>query len=441
MRRILLLAGLMGVLLTACDKKKPEPTVNRVTPPVVDVTKTPVPTDTPAPTAPIQPTAVVADAPVSPSPAPEEPSPTPPPSPTPFAGKPATSIGLSLLVDGLTEPVYLTHAGDGRLFVVEQGGLIRIIENGVLLDTPFLDMSGAVARWALEQGLLSVAFHPNYAENGRFFVNYSKPNGDTVVARYEVSDDPNVADHNSGEIILSVHQPYGNHNGGLVTFAPDGYLYIGMGDGGSANDPDGNGQNRGSLLGTLLRIDVDYEEAAYAIPADNPFVGDEGVRNEVWAYGLRNPWRFSFDLLTGDLYIADVGQNEWEEIDFTAVGSTGGENYGWNIMEGTHCFLSDDCDKTGLEIPVFEYSHDDGCSITGGYVYRGTQFPEMEGNYFMADFCRGTVWSLFREMDGRFTHHQVYDSDLQISSFGRGADGELYLLGHTTGTVYQLLLE
>lgn len=437
MKKIILLF-VMIVLLVACGK--PEGERSSVTPPVVPTktsgpTKTPLPTDTPAPTAPIQSTAVST---TTPSPAPTEPLPTATPSPTPFLGKPATSIELSLLVNGLDTPLYLTHAGDERLFVVEQPGTIRIIENGVLLDAPFLDMKGAVATWALEQGLLSVAFHPNYGGNGRFFVNYSHPNGDTIVARYQASDDPNIADHTSGEIILSIHQPYGNHNGGQLKFGPDGYLYIGMGDGGSANDPDGNGQNLDSLLGTLLRIDVDYEEAAYAIPADNPFIGDDNARNEIWAYGLRNPWRFSFDLLTGDLYIADVGQNLWEEVHFTSADSVGGENYGWKIMEGTHCFESEECDQTGLEIPIFEYHHDEGCSITGGYVYRGQQFPEMEGNYFVGDFCQGTVWTVFGE-NGRFTSNRVYDSQLTISSFGEGADGELYLLDHVGGSVYHII--
>ena len=441
MRKIVIVAGLIGLfLLAGCNDNGHEAEVVSVTPPVV-LTKTPEPTDTPAPTAPVQPTDVPTATPTIAPTEPSPPTPSPTPSPTPFLGKPATSLDLLLVSDKLEKPVYLTHAEDERLFVVEQAGVIRILENGVLLDAPFLDMKGALATWALEQGLLSVAFHPNYGENGRFFINYSAPNGDTIVARYQVSDDANVADHASGEIILSIHQPYGNHNGGQIKFGPDGYLYIGMGDGGSANDPEGNGQNLESLLGTLLRIDVDYEEAAYAIPSDNPFIGDDDARNEIWAYGLRNPWRFSFDRLTNDLYIADVGQNLWEEVHFTAVGSMGGENYGWNIMEGTHCFLSEECDQTGLEIPIFEYHHDEGCSIIGGYVYRGQQFPEMEGNYFAADFCQGTVWSVFREENGRFTSNHVYDSEMQISSFGEGADGELYLLGHTGGTVWQLVMD
>jgi glucose/arabinose dehydrogenase len=347
-----------------------------------------------------------------------------PPTAVPAAS--VSSITLEPIVNGgLIRPIYLTHAGDERLFVVEQPGLIRIIEEGELLEEPFLDIQDRVNDGANEQGLLSVAFHPDYGENDYFYVNYTNDSGDTVIGRFQVSTDEYTADANSETILLTIPQPYRNHNGGQLQFGPDGNLYIGMGDGGSADDPQGNGQNANTLLGSLLRIDVNQDP--YAIPASNPY------GNEIWAIGLRNPWRFSFDRLTGDLYIADVGQNTYEEVDFQPASSPGGENYGWSTMEGQHCFSPRLCNQTGLEQPIFEYDHALGCSVTGGYVYRGQQFLTLYGNYFVADYCTGIIWSLFPEADGTWTSQQVFSSGLIISSFGEDINGELYVIDHSGG--------
>ena len=298
---------------------------------------------------------------------------SPTPTNTPIPSAPVDSIKLVPVIEGaFSRPVYLTHAFDERLFVVEQAGVVHILENGQLLAEPFLDIQDRVGSGQLEQGLLSIAFHPDYQQNGRFFAYYTDRAGTTHVSSFRVSEeDPDRAEPASEVILLSVSQPYPNHNGGQLQFGPDGYLYAGFGDGGSANDPLGSGQDPSTLLGSLLRLDVDHAQDIYAIPATNPFITDENRRNEIWAWGLRNPWRFSFDKLTGDLFIADVGQNIWEEVHFQPAASQGGENYGWNILEATHCFTDSSCDKTGLELPIFEYDHQEGCSITGGYMYRG----------------------------------------------------------------------
>lgn len=439
---------LLMLFFAACKSGDARPTL---TPPIVPVTKEAAPTATltaagvvsPTPTAVPMPTAPGTTAtPIPTSP----PSPTAaPPTSTPLPVAPVTHVQLSPVVTGLFKPVYLTHAFDERLFVVEQSGVIRIIERSTLLPQPFLDIQDRVGSAAPEQGLLSVAFHPNYAQPGqpgygRFFVNYTNKAGDTIIARYEVEgDDPNRARPDSEVVLLTIPQPFPNHNGGQLQFGPDGYLYVGVGDGGSANDPQGNGQNPATLLGSLLRLDVTHEVAAgYAIPASNPFVNDDGRRNEIWAFGLRNPWRFSFDRLTGALYIADVGQNLWEEVHVQPGDSAGGENYGWNIMEGTHCFQTESCDPDGLQLPVAEYGHNEGCSITGGYVYRGRQFPELYGNYFYGDYCFGTIWSLVQFDDGRWLSTRIFQGGLNISSFGESADGEIYVLDHAGGRVLQL---
>lgn len=352
-----------------------------------------------------------------------------------------------LLDGGLAEPLFLTHAGDDRLFVVEREGTIRVVRNGVLSGHPFLDIREKVGSNSREQGLLSVAFHPEYrlpntAGNGSFFVNYTDLNGDTVIARFQASDDGQVTASPASELILmKINQPFPNHNGGQIAFGPDGYLYIGMGDGGSGGDPQGNGQDLQSLLGAMLRLDVSRvdEGRNYAIPETNPFRGEDDGRAEIWSYGLRNPWRFSFDRLTGDLYIGDVGQNRWEELNFQPSQSAGGHNYGWNITEGSHCFRNRfSCDKAGLELPIFEFSHEFGaCTIVGGYAYRGNLLSELQGNYFFADFCNGQIWQLALDDDGRWIQMGSMNAGFQVSSFGEDSEGELYILDYDDGRILQ----
>ena len=333
---------------------------------------------------------------------------------------------LEVVVSGLDNPVHLTApAGDARLFIVEQPGRIRVFRNGRLLDEPFLDIVSRVGSGG-ERGLLSMAFHPRYAENGYFFVNYTDRAGDTQIERYRVSGDADRADGGSAKTILTIDQPYSNHNGGHILFGPDGMLYVGTGDGGGGGDPQGNGQNLQALLGKILRIDVDTGDP-YAVPADNPFASGTGAqRREIWAVGLRNPWRMAFD--DGVLYIADVGQNQWEEINVAPAGQ-GGLNYGWNIMEGAHCYRASSCDRSGLLEPALEYDHGDGCSVTGGLVYRGSRFPGLSGHYFYADYCEGWVRS-FRYADGavRDRREWGFGDHGQVLSFGADAEGELYVL-------------
>ncbi len=343
---------------------------------------------------------------------------------------------LVTVADGFRRPLFVTHAGDrsGRLFVVEQGGLIRLIKDGIVLPDPFLDVSELVSRAArgneyTERGLLGLAFHPDYAENGLFYINYTDANGNTVVARYMVSpDNPDRADPASALPLLYVPQPYSNHNGGHMEFGPDGYLYISLGDGGSGGDPQGNGQNLGSLLGKILR-DVNAADG-YAIPPDNPYVGRADARPEIWAWGLRNVWRFSFDRATGDLYLADVGQNRWEEINFQPATSRGGENYGWNAYEGTHVY-SGQPPASEVVMPVLEYEHGNGwCSVTGGYVYRGERIPALQGMYLYGDWCTGTIWAAQPDANGTWQTSIVLESGRQISSFGQDEAGELYLVDY-----------
>jgi glucose/arabinose dehydrogenase len=288
--------------------------------------------------------------------------------------------------------------------------------------------------------LLGLAFHPDYADNGLLFVNYTDRQGDTVVARFAVSDDPDQADPDSASIVLTVAQPAPNHNGGNIVFGPDGYLYIGLGDGGDAGDAFGNGQNGQTLLGAMLRIDVSVGDGApYSIPPDNPFTGDPGVLDEIWAIGLRNPWRYSFDRLTGDLYIADVGQNVYEEVNIQPAASPGGENYGWPIMEGQHCYPERaSCSAEGLALPVIEYDHTQGCSVTGGYVYRGRAFPALEGVYLFGDYCSGRIWGLAPGGDGTWQVAELIQSGVQISSFGEDEAGEIYVLDMRGGALYQI---
>jgi glucose/arabinose dehydrogenase len=353
-----------------------------------------------------------------------------------------TLVEFQEIVNGLIRPLFLTHAGDSRLFVMTQNGFIYIVQNGSLLTTPFLDVSSLLHADVFgggytERGLLGLAFHPNYALNGQFFINYTDRSGSTVVARYRVSSDRNLADPNSGEILLTQPQPYPNHNGGHLEFGPDGYLYIAMGDGGAAGDPQGNGQNPAALLGKILRIDVDGG-TPYAIPADNPaFTVNPDLAPEVWAWGLRNPWRMSFDRATGDLYMGDVGQNNWEEVNFQPASSAGGENYGWNIFEATR-FFSGAADPGTTTLPFFEYPHSEGNSVTGGYVYRGTDLPSYDGAYFFGDFGSGRIWASYRDEAGAWQTNLFADTDLNISSFGQDVNGELYIV-HYTGTVLKFV--
>jgi glucose/arabinose dehydrogenase len=352
-------------------------------------------------------------------------------------------VELQSIVGGLDTPVGIAHAGDGsgRLFVLEKVGRIRVVQNGVLLPTPFLDITDRVGSSQNEQGLLGLAFHPNYTANGAFFVNYTDRQGNTVVSRFSVSADPGQADPGSEAVLLTLNQPAGNHNGGHLAFGPDGYLYIGTGDGGGAGDRYGNAQNGQTLLGAMLRLDVDGGEP-YAIPQDNPFAGSPSVRDEIWAVGLRNPWRYSFDRLTGDLYIADVGQNVYEEVNFEPAGHPGGRNYGWPIMEGLHCFPADrPCDQTGLTLPVTEYDHTQGCSVTGGYVYRGQEFPSLRGIYLFGDFCSGRIWGLAPAGagSGDWQVALLAQVDVRMSAFGEDEAGELYLLDMSSGQLFRIM--
>ena len=354
----------------------------------------------------------------------------------------ALNVQIEPIITGIDSPVAITHAGDGsgRLFITLQAGKILVFDGQQLLPTPFLDI-GSLITTGGERGLLSVAFHPNYPTNGFLFVDYTDLNGDTVIARYRVSIDPNVADPASAAVLLGIPQPFANHNGGQLQFGPDGFLYIGMGDGGSGGDPLNIAQNLGSLLGKILRIDVGAV-FPYGIPLDNPFTADPNANPEIWALGLRNPWRFSFDRLLGDLLIADVGESSWEEVNFQPAGSLGGENYGWRLMEGNHCFNpSTNCNDGSLTLPVIEYDHSLGnCSITGGYRYRGSLYPDLEGVYFYADFCSGRIWGASRDASGGWTSEQVLDTDLLITAFGEDEDGELYLahFSSANGIIYKV---
>ena len=347
-------------------------------------------------------------------------------------------IQLASVAKGLNQPLGLFHAGDGRLFIVEQGGTIRIWQNGALLEKPFLDVRERVTSGG-EKGLLGLAFHPKFSENRRFFVNYTSPTDGlhTVISEFKVGDQPNEADKNSERILLTVPQPFANHNGGDIVFGPDGFLYIGMGDGGSRNDPHGNGQNLAALLGKMLRIDVEQkgEGKQYGIPADNPFVGRANAAAEVWAYGLRNPWRFSFDGTTGLLYAGDVGQDTREEIDVIRKG----RNYGWNVMEGTICTpgVHPTCDKSLFEPPIIDYPRSEGITVIGGYVYRGKAIPGLAGAYLYGDFGSGRVWAL--RYDGKAVTAQglLLESGKAISSFGEDAQRELYLIDYG-GEVFRI---
>lgn len=334
-------------------------------------------------------------------------------------------------------PVYVTAppADTGRIFVVERTGIIRILQHDVPVTTPFLDLSATIPSTA-ELGMFSMAFHPHYATNGRFYVFFTDVNSDLRIVRYAVSTNPNVADETSADTVLKVVHGGENHHGGQLQFGPDGKLYIGIGDGGCCGDPNGNGQNKHTLLGKILRLDVDGG-TGYTIPTDNPFAQDASAEPEIWAYGLRNPWRFSFDKETGDLYIADVGQDLYEEIDIGAKGA----NYGWRIMEGRHCFDSP-CSTNGLVLPILEYQHSDGgCSVTGGYVYRGTRVTRLIGHYLYADYCSGFVRS-FRYAGGSATEPTEWTTQISpggaIVSFGEDAKGDVYIMTYG-GDLYRII--
>ncbi|HEX3580868.1 MAG TPA: PQQ-dependent sugar dehydrogenase [Thermoanaerobaculia bacterium] len=351
----------------------------------------------------------------------------------------ADEIALKPVVGGLSEPTNIVNAGDPRLFITQQTGRIAIYDGTRLLPQPFLDVSAVISTNGEERGLLGLAFSPHYRDDGTFYIDYTNAAGDTVVARYHVSAaDPNRSDPASAQILLTIAQPYPNHNGGELQFGPDGYLYIGMGDGGSGGDPENRAQTLSVLLGKILRIDVE-NAPTYRIPATNPFVNRAGAAPEIWAWGVRNPWRFSFDGVTGDLWIADVGQDTYEEVDFQPASSTGGENYGWRRMEGFHCYNpSTNCNDGTLTLPVLEYSHADGsCSITGGYRYRGLDYPRLYGTYFYGDLCSGKLWGATPSGSG-FTSRLLLDTSMQITTFGQDVNGELYVADYATGTIYSI---
>lgn len=375
------------------------------------------------------------------------------PTSPPVTDPPLTGFGLEKFIQGLDLPVHLASAGDGsnRLFIVEQAGHVKVWKDGALLAQPFLDLTAKASELSSysEQGLLSIAFHPDYKTNGYVYVDYTNREGDSVIERYSVSGaNPDMADPGSAHAILAQDQPQANHNGGLLQFGPDGYLYIAFGDGGNFDDigaghaVGGNGQSKETMLGKLLRVDVNVPEG-YDIPSDNPSVDEAGSRGEIWAYGLRNPWKFSFDRATGDLYIADVGQggtgrDAWEEVDFQAADSRGGENYGWNLYEGNHERLPG-VPGQDVVFPVAEYTHDPGghCSVTGGYVYRGAAIPTLQGVYLFGDWCSGYLWGL-RNEGGSWRMWELAKPGFPISSFGEDETGEVYVADHQ-GSVYKFV--
>ncbi len=353
---------------------------------------------------------------------------------------------FSRVARNLSSPVFVTHSGDGsgRLYIVEQGGRIKILIDGTVLGTPFLNVAARLSTGG-ERGLLGLAFHPDYVSNGKFYINYTNTAGDTVIAEYTRSTgNANIA-NTSGRILLTIAQPYSNHNGGMLAFGPDRYLYIGMGDGGDAGDPGDRSQNLSNLLGKILRIDVDNKATGkeYAIPPGNPFAGATAGLDEIWARGVRNPWRFSFDRRLGDLWIGDVGQNRYEEIDRSTAASGGGRglNYGWRVMEGNACYNpSSGCSSSGKTLPIAVYSHSLGCSVTGGYVYRGLEYRDLVGGYLFGDYCSGRIWALRAHGSSPQPPVLMVDTALTISSFGEGQDGSLYVVNHG-GEVWKVVAQ
>ncbi|MDP2622472.1 MAG: PQQ-dependent sugar dehydrogenase [Actinomycetota bacterium] len=346
---------------------------------------------------------------------------------------PGGLVGLEAdtVARGLNNPVFLTAPpGDERLFVLAKDGFIWIVTEDGVVEEPFLDIEALVGSDALEQGLLGMAFHPDYSHNGRFFIYYTNVDGDTRLAEYRVSEDPDRADSGSARVVLSADQPGTAHNGGMLLFGPDGYLYVTLGDGGGAGDEFGNAQDRATLLGSILRIDIDNGDP-YAIPADNPFVDDAGAAPEVWVYGLRNPWRIAIDTEAGFMYIADVGQDATEEISVVQWDAAAGMNFGWPVMEGFDCYRAEACDGGAMTLPVLAYPHSEGCSVIGGYVYRGDAIPEMRGHYFYGDWCGGWVRSFRFDGAGAIDERDwtlEFGQIGQVQSFGLGGDGEMYVL-------------
>ncbi len=439
--RYLLILGIL--LLAACRAASPsvEPPPSALLPSPSEMsTSEPAPTPTASPEPPppaVTPAVEFTSPPVTP---------TPENTPSPFSAgiSDASAYAWRPLPVRFDKPVGIQNAGDGsgRLFIVEQPGRIRVLPPSGLLAETFLDLTERVGSQGFEQGLLGLAFHPNYAETGFFYVNYTDLQGNTVIARFQVSEaDANRASPDSETVLLRVQQPYSNHNGGALAFGPDGYLYLGLGDGGSGGDPQNNAQSTETLLGKILRLDVDHGDP-YSIPASNPFFVSGG-RAEIWAMGLRNPWRFSFDRLTGDLYIGDVGQNQWEEIDYLSAeqileGETGRAfNFGWRLYEGDHPFSGTAPQDLVLIPPVAEYSHQYGCSVTGGVVYRGAELPAWQGIYLYGDFCTGLVWGLWRNPQGGWENQLLFENAGSISTFGEDERGEIYLADHN-GLIFQL---
>lgn len=427
----------LALVLAACA---PEPTQPTAAPTIARVTASPIATTTTAPT-----DIEAVEAPTETAEATVTPTETPEPPPSVSASTPDSSqlsmdqFALQEVVGGLTRPVVLAYAEDDadRMFVVEQRGLIWVLREGELLDEPYLDLQDRVTDAANEQGLLGLAFSPDFAQSGRLYVYYtSEDGGKNTISRFQADPAADVADPDSEQILLAVDDPYGNHNGGDILFGPDGYLYAGFGDGGAAGDPEDRAQNLDELLGKIVRLDVSGDEIA--IPPDNPFA-QGGGRPEIWIYGVRNPWRFSFDRATGDLWIGDVGQNEIEEVSYLPAGQAAGRNLGWRAYEGSERYTDTAYPNEDPVFPVLEYRHSQGCSVTGGYVYRGQALPALTGAYFYGDFCSGNVWAAWTEDDGATWENRLFgNSGISISSFAQDRAGELYLIDHG-GVIYKLV--
>lgn len=432
---LLILTATLLLLAACADDNEPTATMVATAPPTNTSTPEPESTsipDDPTPT-PEMPTAAATET--------RQPEPTSEPATTsPDVELDGFDIALEEVATGLEMPVGIVAVPDGsnRLFIVEKNGTIAILTDGLIVPEKLLDIRDRVNAEAPEQGLLGLALHPQFASNGLLYVNYTDSNGDTVIARFQANETRDQADPAGEVILLQIEQPANNHNGGNLEFGPDGFLYIGTGDGGGSGDTFDQAQNGQTLLGKMLRIDVDAGDP-YAIPPDNPFVDDPDVLDEIWAIGLRNPWRYSFDTETGDLFIADVGQNQIEEINVQPAGSTGGGNYGWPILEGSECFEADNCDSTGLVLPIFQYDHAFGCSVTGGDVYRGETWPELAGIYFLSDFCSGNIWALAPDSEG-WQSRLLLESGHNISAFGTGTDGALLLVDMYQGSLFQVVV-